>query len=48
MRGSPVETTTAPSPAGSAPAIVTTPDGDGVVYLRGQDDQLIALGLGPR
>ena len=42
------EETTAPSPAGSAPAIVTTPDGDGVVYLRGQDNRLVALGLGPR
>ena len=45
--GSPVETTNAPSPAGSAPALITTPAGEGVVYLRGDHDRLVALGLGP-
>ena len=46
--GSTFETTNAPSPAGSAPALITTPEGEGVVYLRGHHDRLMALGLGPR
>ncbi len=41
-RAMPWTGSSAPSPAGSAPALVSRPGGSNVVYLRGNDNQLIA------